>query len=474
MRIHRFTALALISALLLTTPYLSVWAQEAETVSAPIALNYDNWAVLINPSSGEELTRREDYRIISPLGGVNSNSDPDLSAATIQTGAYTLFSAIPANENSDMQYALMDQTGKLLTENVYDMISALDEDHLLFMQNGLMGVMDLNGQVILEAEYTHLISNGAGGYLALRTDPYNEEPDGVYYIDENGHENATGVKVSYPFYSFSEGLCAAASSDGKYGYLGTDGRWAIPPQFTFAGDFVSGGAVTSLSSGIGVIDSSGNWVITPKYKWIDRAETVMLAAQGNTMNLMKNDGTLLSTYSVTDETGSYLCNDQYAVIATEDKSLLVDAATGKSLLAQSAGTMYNVWDMPSDRIIVNGGEYSEKCVYLYSTSGEKISGPYQELVPAGTNNGIDCFAFAEFTVSPSEDGSYMVMDEQSYHMGIVDRDGKLLLPADYKLLYQIKDNRFWAETDSHVGVIDLNGEWIVQYAHENSAGQADD
>ena len=466
MRIHRFTALLLMVALCVA---ISIPALAQETASGPIALNYANLGVLID-SSGKELTQRGDYLLITSLND-RYNMESEDSTVSSSAGVYSLFAAIPANENPDMHYALMDQNGNLLTEDVYELISVLDEDHLLFIQDGLMGVMDLSGQVVVDAEYTHLISNGAGGYLALRTDPYNEEPDGVYYIDENGRESATGVKVSYPFYFFSEGLCSAVSSDGKYGYLGTDGRWVIPPQFTFAGDFVSGGAVTSLSSGSGVIDTSGNWMISPKYKWIDRVDTAMLVAQDNNLTLMKADGTTLTSYQVADTTGSYLCNDRYAVIAMEAESLLVDVTSGKTLLSQDPGTLYNVWDTPADRVIVDGGDYGEKCVYLYSTAGEQVAGPYQELIPLGSNNGADCFRFAEFTTSPSEDGSYLITDDSSYRAGIVDRDGNVILPAEYTLLYQLEDNRFWAETGEQAGVIDLSGQWIIQFAQEALAEQ---
>jgi hypothetical protein len=468
--IHRCTALMLMVVLCFAVIGSPALAQQALTPST-IALNYGDWGILIDPS-GKELIPRGVYSVIYPLGeGIAINMDESRTFLSTPSGQCRLYAAVPTKDNPDMHYALMTQDGQLLTEALYDMLSPLTDGRLLFMQNGLMGVMDDQGQVILEAEYTHLISNGAGGYLALRTDPYNEEPDGVYYIDSEGRERATGVKVSYPFHLFSDGLCAAASSDGKYGYLGTDGRWVIPPQFTFAGDFISGGAVTSLSSGSGVIDTSGNWIISPKYKWVDRTGTAMLAIQGSTLSLMKPDGSQLKTYPAADSVSSYLCNDHYGVISLESETLLIDAITGETLLSHAPGVIYNVWNTPEDSVIVTNGAFGEKCVYLYSTSGEKVAGPYQELAPLGVHNGVDCFSFSEFEASPSEDGSYLVPDEATYRTGIIDRNGKTLLPAEYTLLYQMADNRFWAETADHVGVIDLNGQWIVQYTRQDLAEQ---
>ena len=48
-------------------------------------------------------------------------------------------------------------------------------------------------EVLAEAAYTQLVSNGEGGFLALTTDCFDDQSDGLYRIDETGAVSATGV-----------------------------------------------------------------------------------------------------------------------------------------------------------------------------------------------------------------------------------------------------------------------------------------
>lgn len=69
-------------------------------------------------------------------------------------------------------------------------------------------------------------------------------------------------------YSFSEGLCPARRTGGEgyaWGYLGLDGQWAIPPQFTDATSFDGGVALLGTHAHT-LIDREGNILYeTPTY-----------------------------------------------------------------------------------------------------------------------------------------------------------------------------------------------------------------
>lgn len=69
-------------------------------------------------------------------------------------------------------------------------------------------------------------------------------------------------------YGFSEGLCPARRTGGEgyaWGYLGLDGQWAIPPQFTDAQPF-SGGVALLGTHAHTLIDREGNILYeTPVY-----------------------------------------------------------------------------------------------------------------------------------------------------------------------------------------------------------------
>lgn len=108
---------------------------------------------------------------------------------------------------------------------------------------------------------------GQGGFLALNTDCFDGQPDGLYLLDAQGNSTATGVKtVGMLDQDFREGLMPLLSAENNlYGYVDASGQWAVRPQFAYASSFLNGRAVASLSTGYGLIDLTGNWVLTPKY-----------------------------------------------------------------------------------------------------------------------------------------------------------------------------------------------------------------
>jgi hypothetical protein len=64
---------------------------------------------------------------------------------------------------------------------------------------------------------------------------------------------------------FSEGL-VAAKKNKKWGYLNSNGQFAIEPQFEKAFPFSEGLAAVSVADKWGFIDHTGRFVITPKYR----------------------------------------------------------------------------------------------------------------------------------------------------------------------------------------------------------------
>ena len=53
-----------------------------------------------------------------------------------------------------------------------------------------------------------------------------------YYVDEQGVERATGIRVQYGLSRFSEGLMPVMDGvSGRMGYLDRQGNWAITPQY---------------------------------------------------------------------------------------------------------------------------------------------------------------------------------------------------------------------------------------------------
>jgi hypothetical protein len=162
------------------------------------------------------------------------------------------------------------------------------------MKNGMLGFIDGSGHEVVPAQFSRAgdatrfregIANvgGAGGWGYVDASgkfivepkfawayPFSEgfacvllpgKGAGYGFIDKEGRLLITGLGASSTFH---DGL-APVPIQGKYGYLGTDMKFAIPPQFDLAFPFSEGMAQIELAKKWGYIDKTGEIVIPPKY-----------------------------------------------------------------------------------------------------------------------------------------------------------------------------------------------------------------
>jgi len=79
-------------------------------------------------------------------------------------------------------------------------------------------------------------------------------------------------------FSFSGGFAVAEDAQsGKVGFINRDGFWAIPPQFTFAGDFDRGHAVVKFGDSICWVNQGGKLIWAPQNFPVQEWETQIAA-----------------------------------------------------------------------------------------------------------------------------------------------------------------------------------------------------
>jgi hypothetical protein len=163
-----------------------------------------------------------------------------------------------------------------------------------FIKNGMLGFIDGGGREVIPAQFGDAadaasfqdgIANvgGAGGWGYIDesgkfivepkfwwADPFSEgfacvllpgEGAGYGFIDETGRLLIQGLKVDSKFH---DGLAPVLLA-GKYGYLGTDMKIAVPPEFDIAFPFSEGMAQVEVAKKWGYIDKTGKIVIAPHY-----------------------------------------------------------------------------------------------------------------------------------------------------------------------------------------------------------------
>ena len=403
-----------------------------------LAVGLFSGAMLID-RDGEVLIPLGEYQAIYPLTG----------------GAFAFV------DMESGKYALGNETGAV-TEFLYDFIEA-QGDTIYCVEGPCYGVLTPEGEQAVPCQYTYLTHNGEGGYLGLRTDPYDENPDGVYHLDGDGAETPTGVKVLHVYARMQEGLLPAMSTEnGMYGYLGGDGLWAIAPQYEYAGPFVEGRAAATASTGAGLISPEGSWLVTPQYDYVDNPETpgkYRYATGEAGVCLIDND-----TWRVARRFpgGSAFSAQGYVVVTSGGETVLF-GPEGDEKFRLSDEYIISAWDIQGERVVVSRGEWGEEGYCLYDMTGEPVSDGYQWIVSMG--NGL--FAAARFQVEKRayQEGALTLNEEVPGTMreGCLDGEGQLIIPMEYEILYALSHDRLWTEKDGKGYLCDEKGQVIQEY-----------
>lgn len=385
--------------------------------------------------------------------------EPGEYAQFIDFGVPGLFAA----QTADGGFVIVDETGARRGDAVYDYLENVDGS-ILYANGEAYGVLDADLNERVPCEYTWLVSNGEGGFLALRTDIWDDSPDGVYLIDESGYVSPTGVKVASILWPFSDGLSQALSVDnGRYGYLNTDGQWQLQPQYAYADRFVNGLAVATLDSGSGMIDTRGNWRIMPKYDFIDRPT----ASDGLIAAVKYKE--LVDVFRASDQSYLYTltCDTEGAYTALSGRILLVFSAESVRAVNDAGETIIEVPANGSiasageNRLFVYPGEWGEKSAYLADINGKPLSAAYQDFGLFATVDGRDYFTVNAFETERTDDGLIWLSD--TMRCGLIDEDGREILPIAYTELSSPAPGYIQARDETGVHLLKMDGTELWSY-----------
>ena len=395
-------------------------------------------------------------------------------------------------EDEDLPGALMDAQGNLLTEAEYSAFTHYwQEGVVIFCQADRYGAMDTSGRVLLEAKYTSLVPNGEGGFLGTPESTLRYGEDGypywaeLYRIDGDGREVSLGYTTSpYGLSTFSEGLCAVSIEVGEaqmYGYLNAQGEIAIEPQFQWANAFSNGLAeVTTLEGKQGLLRPDGSWALEPVYMQFASlyregksfaGETFLAWPDAHTIAVM--DCKTLETYKTfrapqAEYFSGYAVNESLYSISDGTRTAMCDAR-GKILFSFSNADgiyvdgYYGRTDGTPARMVRTQGDWPEGSAWLIAMDGSEVSGPYQSLscVSWYGDQGRYMVASYETMTIQLEDGStYQTPLGETYRYGLIDQDGKEILPVRYRALYECAPGLYWAREADFSGLLDEAGNWI--------------
>ncbi len=367
-------------------------------------------------------------------------------------GAYRLYDAA-GQSMGDVRFSMIDDTGYAL----------------LFRAGRLYGAMNAMGEVLVPAEWTQLSSDGSGGWLALNSDPLDEQPDEIIRIDAEGNQKQTGIYCSGGLGAVLGGRMVFMDGDGRFGALNAIGGLAVEPTWQYMGPYANGIAKVAGQEGMGVVDGSGRAVIAPYYPWLERSATMIAAWDGANVDIYGPQGGQRRVRLSGKVREVALAGDDL-VVTYEGRTCLYDAY-GR-LITQDAG---KVDYAPGSRgqLIACNGAWGEKCQWLVNPDGSKASGMFQQLLPLCAER----YAFLEMA-GETYDSEVLGRAQTDWNYGdcrygLMDARGRILIRARYREIRALSSDRLLLIGDDRVQIADRNGvvmkTWITPESAESSA-----
>lgn len=365
------------------------------------------------------------------------------------------------------RYFLMNEDGSLIPAVPMDMANVFG-DVIIYRRNGLYGAMNLEGEILVQPEWTQLVPNDEDGFLAMSGSPFDESADEIIYIDSVGEIMPTGSFTVGGLKQLSYDRMPIIASDGRYGYIDGRGRLVQPIEWLYAGSFKNGAALISGESGMGLVDAAGNILLEPAYSFIERGEKLTAVLDGaGTLTVYNVEGAgILFTMQI-PESEIAVVGDGIAVISDEDSRLYNSA--GQCILSASPGTIYT--SGLNGQFIISDGEWGETCQWVINPDGSPASGKYQRILPLAGERYAFMTMFGASYYSDELDSIQKSWNYESVRYGMMDSSGREILPAEYLEIRALSADRFLLISENGVFFADAEGntirEWLT--AEDESA-----
>ena len=369
-------------------------------------------------------------------------------------------------------YRLYDAQGKCLSTVAFSMIDDAGEA-LRYRSGSLYGAMSPSGQTLLQPRWTQLVPDGKGGWLALESDPLDEQADEIIHIDGSGFIKQTGVYCSGGLNDVVGGRMPFVDADGRYGVLDADGAIAVSPVWQYIGLYSNGFAKVASQEGMGIIDGSGRAVIAPSYRWLERSDAMIVGWDGTNVDIYgpragQRRARLMGKVRELALVGDCL------VVNYEARTCLYDA-NGR-LLGQNEGAV-DYAAGTRGQLIASNGAWGERCQWLVNPDGTRASGMFQQLLPLCAER----YAFLEMSGETYQSEALgrgeTAWNYRDCRYGLMDSRGRILISARYREIRALGGDRLLLIGDDRVQIADRNGvvmkTWITPESSESNREAAE-
>ncbi len=395
-----------------------------------------------------------------------------------------------AEDGAEPGAFVYDGNGKLVLEGNYEDVRATRHGHLVVthrMGDGFTeDALTMDGLVLLKNHPYCVLRETAEGYVSTA---YQGADTGIIRFYDARLKELSRVKVASVDVYAADGnraLPIPFSPDDKlWGYLSLRGEVAVEPKYMKIYPFETFGRAVVFASGggCGLIDEAGREVIPPVHEWIEPFGRLFAVHDDGFVYLADADGRQLTRPGGYQSFESPWCAWEpgivyadYAVGKKADGSYALIRADGSALPLRHRGM---VWALTPGKAVFKGDQklgIDEIAILDIETGGEvSIPGQWPRVSSKGRlivtdeddvalydEDGAELFR-AE-SIDSCAGGELMVFQVTRFgstRYGLIDRDGNVMLPAEYSLLFQDYGNEcFTARRGNKQGYIAPDGRWI--------------
>lgn len=193
------------------------------------------------------------------------------------------------------KFGYINPEGKFMIQPLYIHATVFNEGiAFVVAENAAPTAINVRGETLFTLQNAEQVTYFKEGLAAFSVTTDNEgEKWG--FVDTEGK-----VKISPQFLSagsFSEGKCGVSSEKNKYGYINTEGKYIINPQFESVSWFHQGRAIAGTGK-LGVIDEEGKYIINPQFN--------LMLPDGEGYLVAQN-----TEWGWIDKEGKYIVNPQF-------------------------------------------------------------------------------------------------------------------------------------------------------------------
>ena len=195
--------------------------------------------------------------------------------------------ALVRTSGEKAKWGYIDEDGKYTIAATYIDATIFSEGLAwVVAENGAPTAIDPKGEIkftLQDAETIKIFKEGLAAFSILK--------DGEY---QWGFVDTDGKVVITPQFSatgnFSDGKCAVLNDEGKWGYIDKEGTLNISFQFDGAEKFVNGQAAVEFDGKAGSINDQGKYVINPQFDDIQQDGNSFLIKQGDKWGWATREG----------------------------------------------------------------------------------------------------------------------------------------------------------------------------------------